>query len=165
MAEFKESEHPRDKDGKFTDKSKAEKYKAAREKYGYTKNQYNHYGWARGNEILTAGQNADFMSKFTRVSKGRAIFHKNPNGEYMIEVGETHGEYEGVNNVVVYAKGIPEIPTITKVVIIDLDNETDLTVARGELKYYEQELRNDRARISEAAGELFTFYDSTDYKV
>lgn len=148
-----------------TEKSRQERFERAQELYGYDKNQYNHYGWARGNEILTADKNSEFRSKFTKVMSGLETFHKNPNGEYMIDVGERHGAFEGVNNVVVYAKGIAEIPTITKVVKIDLDNETDLTIARGELKYYEQMLCNDRARIPEALGELFTFYDSIDFEV
>ena len=68
MAEFKESEHPKDKDGKFTDKgkqvAKVLRFRKANEKYGYTKKQYSDYDWARENEILSAGQNKDFTSKF-----------------------------------------------------------------------------------------------------
>ena len=169
MAEFKESEHPRDKDGKFTDKgkrvAKALRFRKAKERYGYTKNQYNNFGWARGNEILSAGQNKDFTSKFAQATKGLADFPKTPNGDYMIAVGEIYGETEGVNDIIVYAKGTISNPVITRVVKIDLDNETTLTVARGELRYFEHELQNDRTRILEAVGELFTFYNSDDYKV
>ena len=43
VAGFRESEHPRDKDGKFTDKgkrvAKVLRFRKAHEKYGYTKKQ------------------------------------------------------------------------------------------------------------------------------
>ena len=83
----------------------------------------------------------------------------------MIPAGENYGKHEGLKNVVVYVKGIPEIPTITKVVKISVDNETVAYYLRKELELYEDILQNDRGGISEAVGGLFTFYNADDYKV
>lgn len=148
-----------------TEKSRQERFERAQGLYGYDKNQYNHYGWARGNEILTAGQNANALSEFTLITSAMANHHKNTNGEYMIPAGENHGKHEGLKNVVVYVKGIPEIPTITKVVKISVENETVASYLRKELELYEDILWDNREGIPEAVGELFSFYNADDYKV
>ena len=93
MAQFKESEHPRDSDGKFVEKgvSKGTKLntigKRLKEnisKYGgYTPRDYKNYGWARANNILNAGQNKDFTSKFAQAINGYKSFAKTSNGEFM----------------------------------------------------------------------------------
>ena len=161
MAEFKESEHPRDKDGKFTDKgkqvAKVLRFRKANEKYGYTKKQYADYGWARGNEILSSGQNKDFTSKFAQATKGLAKFPQTPNGEYMIAVSEIYGENEGVNNTIVYAKGTISNPLITRVVKIDLDDETRLSIARSDLYAFE------RCGIRQETAGIFTVYDKDNF--
>ncbi len=169
---FDESKHPRDSDGKFTDKeggaskktttikdiSKAFKYKIAKEKYGYNKSQYNDYAWARGNEILNAGQNKDFTSKFAQAINGYEAFPKTPDGEFMIPVSEIGSKNEGLNNTIVYAKGTISKPIITRVVKINADNETDADMERRDLYDFE------RRGIQPKNSDIFRFYDAIDFK-
>ena len=140
--------------------SKVVKYKKAREKYGYNKKQYNNYGWARGNEIINAGQNKDFSGKFALATKGRANFEKTQNGEFMIPVSDIYDQnQEGLNNTVVYAKGTVSKPIITCIVKINVNNETDADVERRYL--YDCEWRGFQPTTSN----IFRFYHQTDYEI
>ena len=166
MAEFKESEHPRDKDGKFTDKShsaktikigEALKKEINCKKYGYTKKEYNDHGWARANEILSAGQNKDFTTKFAQALNGYKSFPRTSSGEFMLPVSEIGGKNEGINNKIVYAKGTISKPIITRIVKINVDNETDADSERRFL--YDCEWRG----IQPTNSTIFGCYYATDY--
>ena len=168
MAQFKESEHPRDSDGKFTEKgiSKGTKLntigKRLKEnisKYGgYTPRDYKNYGWARANNILNAGQNKDFTSKFAQAVNGYGAFPKTSSGEFMIPVSDIYGDSEGVNNTIVYCKGTIARPIITRIVKIDADNETEADLERRDL--YDCERRGVQPENSA----IFRFYYATDFK-
>ena len=167
MAQFKESEHSRDSDGKFIEKGailnnigKAIKTHRQRKKYGnYTKKEYDDFGWARANEILSAGQNKDFTSKFAQAINGYKSFAKTSNGEFMIPVSEIGSKNDGVNNTIVYCEGTIAKPIITRIVKIDVDNETEADYKRRDL--YDCERRG----IQPENSKIFQFYNATDYKL
>lgn len=134
------------------------KYNKAKQKYKYSTNQYNDFGWARGNEILNAGQNADYKSKFAQAINGYEAFPKTSNGEFMIPVSEIGSKNEGVNNTIVYAKGTISKPIITRVVKIDVDNETEADLER-------RWLRDCEGRgVQPTNKTIFKFYYADDYK-
>ena len=147
-----------------TDSKRLELYKKAKENYGYSKKHYNLFGWARAN-VLNYEQYKSFEHKFSQAKYKQWNPDILPSGEFFIPVGDMHGEREGVNNFVVYAKGTIKEPNITCVVKIDLDNETDLSAARTELLIYENTISNDRRTVQKEVGELFAFYHKADYEV
>ena len=75
----------------------------------------------------------------------------------MIALGEIYGEKEGVNNTIVYAKGTVAKPVITRVVKIDLKDETRLSMARSDLYAFE------RCGIRQETSGVFTAYDKDNF--
>lgn len=113
----------------------------------YTEKQYNDYGWVRANEVLTKRQWADFNSKFAK-----AI-----NGEYIIAVNKRVDAVDGINNVLVYARGTMTSPKISKILKIDLYNETELDNIRRFI--YDSERRGIQPEIEN----LFRRYNASNY--
>lgn len=134
------------------------KYEQARKKYKYSRKDYNDYGWARGNEILNSGQNADYKSKFAQAINGYEAFPRTSNDEFMIPVSEIGSKNEGVNNTIVYAKGTISKPIITRVVKIDVDNETEADLERRCLCDFEGR------GVQPTNSTIFRFYNADDYK-
>lgn len=104
----------------------------------YTEKQYNNYGWIRTNEVLTKNQWNDFNHKFTQAKTKHLTFNKTINGEFIIPVNNEVGEQFGIDNVLVYAKGTTTNPTITKIIKIDLFDETSIDYVRRYI--YEREI-------------------------
>ncbi len=126
----------------------------------YTQKEYNDYGWASANGLINAGQNADYRSKFAMAKTGRAKFNKSKNGEYIIPVSDIYDSLsEGINTVLVFAKGTIDNPKITRIIIIDLYDETELDIERR--KIYELERRGIQQKVSE----LFRQYNSVDFRI
>lgn len=125
----------------------------------YTEKEYRNFGWARANNILNEGQNADYRSKFANAKVGRAKFNKSKNGEYIIPVSDIYNSsLEGINNVLVFAKGTITNPIITSVIEIYEYDETNLDRVRRQI--YEGERRG----IQQKTGELFGRYFSSDFE-
>lgn len=126
----------------------------------YTANEYRNFGWARENNILNAGQNADYRSKFADAKVGRAKFAKSKWGEYIIPVSDIYDTtFEGINNVLVFAKGTITNPIITSVIEIYEYDETSLDRVRRRI--YDSERRG----IQQETGELFRRYNSIDFEL
>lgn len=107
----------------------------------YTEKQYNNYGWVRTNDVLTKNQWSDFNHKFAQAKVKHLTFNKTANGEFIIPVNNEVGEQFGIDNVLVYAKGTTTNPTITKIIKIDLFDETSIDYVRSFI--YESEARNN----------------------
>ena len=88
---------------------------------GYSEKEYNNYGWARANEVLTALENAELRAKFASAVSKQTKPPKTKAGEYMISIGEQ------VENKIAYMKGTIDDPIITRIVEIDEYNETELS--------------------------------------
>ncbi len=129
------------------------------EEQHYTEKEYRNFGWARANNILNAGQNADYRSKFADAKVGRAKFVKSKKGEYIIPVSDIYDrDFEGVNNVLVFAKGTISNPIITSVIEIYEYDETSIDRIRRRI--YDSERRG----IQQKAGKLFGRYDASDFE-
>ena len=96
----------------------------------YTEREYRAYGWARANDLLSAGENADYRSKFAQAKSGQATFYKTKSGELIIPVSDRYS-LDGVENTLVLAKGTIDNPVITCIIKINENNETELSRVRG----------------------------------
>lgn len=114
----------------------------------YTQKQYENYGWVRANDILSKEEYGLFNKALSDLKNGE-YYNKNSLGEYMIPVGE-----KGILNKIVYAKGTYINPKITKVLEINLNDETILAFYREVI--YESEQQN--IRISEQNSSLLKEY-------
>ena len=104
----------------------------------YSVLQYNNFGWVRANDVISPRQWADFNSKFTQAKNGREQFVKTKSGDFIIPVNDMAGDSFGVDNVLVYARGSLENPKISKIVKINLANETDIDIIRSDIYAYEK---------------------------
>ncbi len=126
----------------------------------YTEQEYSDFGWARANGILNAGQNADYRSKFAMAKGGRLKFNKSKNGEYIIPVSDIYdATFEGINNILVFAKGTIDKPVITSIIEIYEYDETSLDKVRRNI--YELERRG----IQQKAGGVIGRYYATDFGI
>ena len=125
----------------------------------YTEEQYRRFGWVRANEVLTSGEWEDFTAKLAGAVSGQTHTPKTKSGEYMIAVSDVQDpDLQGINNIIVYAKGTIESPQVTRVLRIDLDNETELDIERRNI--YAAERRG----IQQEAGELRHLYVATNFQ-
>ena len=92
--------------------------------YKYTEKEYNDYGWARANDILTASENERLRSLFAMATTKQSKPPQTSRGEMMFAVGEE------VDNKVVFMKGTIENPQITKIIEFYLYDEMELDVER-----------------------------------
>ena len=112
----------------------------------YSEKQYNDFGWARVNGVLSANENYDFKKKYLEIKNGtNKDIHKTANGEYIVAVNDMEGKSFAVNNVLVYAKGPHDNYKINKVVRLLSKNETHLDIIRKFIYEYEQD-RNAQTR-------------------
>ncbi len=117
----------------------------------YTEEEYNRFGWARENEVLSAKENERLRSLFADAVSKQANPPKTKSGEYMIAIGEN------VDNKIAYMTGDIDSPVITRVLEIDEYNETKLDEIRRDL--YETE----RSGIQRQTGGVFTRYTRFDF--
>ena len=116
--------------------------------------------WATNNGILNAGQMDNFYSRFSAITANleSAEGRITKSGEYMIPVSDIYdNSREGIQNVIVYAKGTLDDPIITAVLEIDADNETKLNDIRRQV--YETERRG----IQQKTEGIFRRYDPSDF--
>lgn len=118
----------------------------------YTESQYNKFGWIRANNALTKNQWNDFNRKFAAAKNKTNTFNKTINGEQIIPVNDMVGESFGVDNVLVFAKGTYQNPNITKIIKIDLADETSIDYVRRFI--YDNETRANN-QTSNALKDIF----------
>ena len=103
----------------------------------YTQEQYNDFGWARANEVLTYRQWSDFNHKFENMTE-EVKRNQTRDGEYMIAVNDMEGKKFGVDNVIIFAKGTSLHPVVTRIIKINLHNESDIELVRGDIYEWEK---------------------------
>ena len=86
----------------------------------YTEKEYNDYGWARANNLLTAEANELWKSQLRNMENAPKAF----DGSKIIAVSDEFG----VGNTLVYTKGTFENPKIVKVVTVAEDEHADFDV-------------------------------------
>ncbi len=125
----------------------------------YSEEQYSNFGWVRENDVLTSGAWRDFESKFAAALHGQATPPKTSRGEFMIAVSDIHDpQLEGINNAIVYVTGTIENPRVSRVLKIDLDNETQLDEQRR--KIYALERRG----IQQSTRGIFYIHTAADFR-
>ncbi|MBE6691094.1 MAG: hypothetical protein E7590_07440, partial [Ruminococcaceae bacterium] len=123
-----------------------------------TEEQYNNFGWVRANDVLNSGEWKDFTSKFADAVTKQTNPPKTKGGEYMIAVSDIDDAlHYGTDNIIVYAKGSIESPQVSRILKIDLDNETDLDRERRKIYV------TARRGLQPTSGGVFRFYASTDF--
>jgi hypothetical protein len=124
-----------------------------------TEEQYNNFGWVRANDVLNEGEWKDFTSKFAAALSGHTDPPKTKSGEYMIAVSDIYDpNKEGVNNRIVYAKGSIESPQVSRVLEIDLYDETRLDEQRRDIYAFEGR------GIQQTSRGIFRFHFATDVR-
>ena len=124
----------------------------------YTDKEYQAFGWARENDILNEGQNADYRSKFAMLKSGQAKFPKSKKGEYIIPVSDIYdSDLEGIDNILVFAKGTVDKPVIASVIEIYEYDETAL----ADIRRYIYGL--ERRGIPAKSGQIIRRYYATDF--
>ena len=114
----------------------------------YSLKQYNDFGWARVNGIISEEENKLFKSIYAKVKRGKDYANRTQSGEYMIAVGEN-----GLQNVIIFASGSLANTKISKVIRINLDNNTDISDLRRVINEKERFGYNEYEIISLVYGE------------
>lgn len=117
----------------------------------YTEEEYDSFGWARANEVLSARENERLRSLFADAVSKRANPPKTKLGEYMIAIGED------ADNKIAYMTGNIDSPVVTRILEIDEYDETKLDEIRRNIYALE------RSGIQRQTGDLFTFYTAADF--
>ncbi len=125
--------------------------KASRETGGYKKQDYERYGWAREAGIVSFNNMSDLESKL-KTKKSLKDFQQSMRGEAIVAVNEHPNSTLEVNNTLLYVVGSRNFPKITKVIKINLYNETDIELV--ERSIYESE-QQSWSRASSFMANLF----------
>ena len=97
----------------------------ARDPKTVTEKEFKHHYWAVANNLLSKEELGVLNSAIGNISRGE-VYEKNADGFYMIPVGEN-----GVLNKIVFTDGKHNAYSIDAVIIINLNNETDLSIERS----------------------------------
>ena len=117
----------------------------------YTLKEYNNFGWARANDVLSAFENERLRSMFADAKTNQSKPPKSQAGEYMIAIGED------IDNKIAYMKGEIDNPIITRVLTIDEYDETEIDKARRNI--YDLERRG----IQQETKGVLRLYRKTDF--
>jgi hypothetical protein len=117
----------------------------------YSKKEYNSFGWARANDVLSAFENERLRSMFADAKTNQSKPPKSKTGEYMISIGED------VDNKIAYMQGEIDNPIITRVLTIDEYDETEIDKARRNI--YDLERRG----IQQETKGVLRLYRKTDF--
>lgn len=126
----------------------------------YSKKEYNRYGWAVANELLSREEMAVFQKQVG--DKARGDLYKIREGLHIIPTGE-----KGLRNVLVYTDGNFERPSIAKIIRINLEDGTEIEAVTEDV--YDEEYKNtgEPVRAYKEKGVLDSFeagdYDYTEW--
>lgn len=127
----------------------------------YSKKEYNRYGWAVANELLSREEMAVFQKQVG--DKARGDLYKVREGLHIIPTGEN-----GLRNVLVYTDGNFERPSIARIVRINLDDGTDIEAVTEDIYNEEQQATGEPVGTYKDEGILDSFeagdYDYAEWK-
>jgi len=131
----------------------------------YTIREYNKYGWAINNGLLTEKELSNLFDKISDKHLGTQ-FTKNRDGLFIIPVGDEFG----INNKLIYTNGNYYDPSIEQVVTINLHTETKIDMIRRSILYeeangWEPIWYSDRINTDYSENELISRYSATDYRL
>ena len=87
----------------------------------YNLGTYNRYGWTKVNNILNKQNSAELLKAIGDIKRGYNV-EQATDGSYMVEVASLP---DGAKDTIIYTDGDYENPGISKVVKINIDNETE----------------------------------------
>ena len=127
----------------------------------YTEAEYNKFGWARVNGVISAAENKTFSQCLSDKQNG-ASPQRTSDGKYIFAVGDKFG----VNNVLIVSDGRYVSPSIDRVYRINLDSETEIVNVRQYIYECEENPRfAARVDAQEIYGqELIERYERRSYK-
>ncbi|MEE1279493.1 MAG: hypothetical protein UHH95_01510 [Oscillospiraceae bacterium] len=108
----------------------------------YTEKQYNDFGWASYNDVITTKERETLLSRY-------ADFKHNKDKYPVTRFGETVVHSDDCPDVIMYVKGSIASPKITKVLRIDYFNTAEIK---------EEILNNERRHLSEPYAAIEYFY-------
>ena len=127
----------------------------------YSKEEYNRYGWAVANKLLSREEMAVFKKQVG--DKARGDIYQIRDGLHIIPTGERE-----LRNVLVYTDGNFERPSIDKIIRINLDDGTDIEAVTEDIYNEEQQAIGEPIRTYEEEGILDSFeardYDYAEWK-
>ena len=127
----------------------------------YSKKEYNRYGWAVANELLSREEMAVFQKQVG--DKARGDLYKVREGLHIIPTGEN-----GLRNVLVYTDGNFERPSIARIIRMNLDDGSEIEYITEAIYYAEQQTIDDLISLYEKEGILTTSragdYDYAEWK-
>ena len=95
----------------------------------YSETEYNQYGWAVVNDVLSRTEYRKLNEQFAAIAHGET-FERTRDGYYVIPVGED----DRPQNAFVFIKGTISKPVIGSIMIIDAENEMELDDIRRRFK-------------------------------
>ena len=95
----------------------------------YSETEYNQYGWAVVNDVLSRTEYRKLNEQFAATAHGEK-FERTKDGYYVIPVGED----DRPQNAFVFIRGTISKPVIGSIMIIDAENEMELDDIRGSFK-------------------------------
>ena len=117
----------------------------------YTEEMYDNFGWVKVNDVLSSQALSRMYSQFASINTG-VYFDKTPEGYYIIPTGD----YNKASNCLVYISGTMEMPVIQKIIKLNLDNETNIYIARMVLDGFERNRSEQSDRARKTCGDLFS---------
>ena len=121
----------------------------------YSKKEYNRYGWAVANELLSREEMAVFQKQVG--DKARGDLYKVREGLHIIPTGEN-----GLRNVLVYTDGNFERPSIARIIRMNLDDGTRIDTITEDIVYEEQRAIAESINGYKEEGVLDSF-EASDY--
>ena len=102
--------------------------KASREFFQYTEEQYNSFGWVRGNDVVNAGYWKDFTRKFSEVIDSSHPYPcpMTPNGAYIITVCDANlRDADAIVDTIIVSGGTIECPDVQSVIKVKKTKNID----------------------------------------
>jgi len=132
--------------------------------FEYTEKQYEAFGWARRGNIVSYNNLEDLYSKI-QGRKSLRSFPQSAKGEAIIAVNNHPGSNLEFDNTLLFVTGTKNSPRITRVIKIDLYDETDIEIVERNVyeseKQYWSRARDIVANLFEA--ELIREYRPKDF--
>lgn len=122
----------------------------------YTREQYEHFGWAHEAGGITFNELNDLESKI-KEKRSVSDFYHSQQGEFIVAVNDDPNRGQGVNNVLVFLKGTKANHTITRTIRFDARTEM-------EMEEFTDNVFSERTFDSEACTILEEVGIATEYR-
>ena len=142
---------------KTPENSRSTKNESINDEYEYTESQYNNFGWASYNNVITPREREVLLSRYADFKHNKNKYPVTKSGEAVISSSECP-------DVIMYVTGNISNPQIKKIVRITATNPVDVEIIRSEILNYEYEhISLPYSAFEDAYGTgIFRYYESRD---